>query len=233
MSSRELILNRIKDASKFPSEIPSVGFDFENEIKKEIAAITPKDNPGLWLQFQKELEAISGEFYSFFSMDEAAEIISKLLLELKIEKIGISKENICNDVAIKLKEKIASLEIVSPVELNAEERKKEFAATEAAIVHPAFAVADIGSLVFNYDTTGTSYPHFLCDNTFVIINENQIIANQFELFDKIDVEESKNMVFVTGPSRTADIEKVLVLGAHGPRRLLVIKIKNQIERGSL
>ncbi len=41
------------------------------------------------------------------------------------------------------------------------------------------------------------------------------------------ITERKNMVFVAGPSRTADIEKVLVLGAHGPRKLLVILIDSE------
>ena len=41
---------------------------------------------------------------------------------------------------------------------------------------------------------------------------------------KVDIERAKNMVFVTGPSRTADIEKTLVLGAHGPRRVTIIAI---------
>jgi L-lactate dehydrogenase complex protein LldG len=56
------------------------------------------------------------------------------------------------------------------------------------------------------------------------VKRENLLENQFELFHKIDFEKAKNMVFVTGPSRTADIEKTLVLGAHGPRRVTVILI---------
>lgn len=225
MSSREEILNRIKNGLKTPSEIPTVGVDIDRKIEDGIASITPKNIAGLWAQFQNELETISGEFHPVKSINEAAEVISEFLDESKSHRIGISRETICRDVADAVRKESNSVEIISPDELTHEERKREYAITEVAIVHPAFAVADIGSLVFPYDQTGTSYPHFLCDNTFVIVRQSQIVANQFELFRKMDPERTKNMVFVTGPSRTADIEKVLVLGAHGPRRLVVLKIE--------
>ena len=222
MNGRQAILNKIRDAVKIPSEIKSVNNNLDDAIKKGIASVTPKSKDELWAQFKKELETINGEFYSVTNISQVVDIIAKLLTDSKFDRVGISKEYICHDIAERIQRKIQTLQIISPEKLDYEKRKKEFAVTEAAIVNPVFAVADIGSLVFLYDQTGTTYPHFLCDNTFVIINQNQIVANQFDLFENLDQSKTKNMVFVTGPSRTADIEKVLVLGAHGPRKLAVI-----------
>jgi hypothetical protein len=57
-----------------------------------------------------------------------------------------------------------------------------------------------------------------------VIQGDKVVASQFELFGKIPPADARDMFMVAGPSRTADIEKVLVLGAHGPRRLVVIFI---------
>lgn len=222
MNGRHAILDKIKEALNSPSGITELNKDLDERINNGINLVTPQSKDDLWRQFKMELEAIAGEFYKVKNIGEAAEIISVFLTELNLNRIGISKEKICLDIAHEIEKKIQTVKIISCENFGYEERKKEFAVTEVSIVHPSYAVADVGSLVFLYDLTGTSYPHFLCDNTFVIINTNQIVANQFELFEKLDSNISRNMVFVTGPSRTADIEKVLVLGAHGPRKLIVI-----------
>lgn len=227
MNSREIILSKIRNSKKNESDSTFRISEIDEKIKSGVESITPKDRNGLWNQFQKEIEAISGEFYSVKSIDDAVGIISKFISENNFKNIGISKEPICKTLAATVKQFLPAVKIIHAIELVREERKKELADTEISIVHPSFAVADIGSLVFLYDETGTSLPHFLCDNTFAIVNKNQIVANQFELFEKLETEKSKNMVFITGPSRTADIEKVLVLGAHGPRKLVVILIEEK------
>lgn len=224
MNSREAILNRIRTANKIPSIIKKDDPQAENRIRDSIISLTPKDKSGLWNQFKTEFELINGKFYFVKDSIQAAGIISKFVKENKLNSIGTSGEDICLGVIDKVKEDISGLKIVSSRNLKFEERKREFSSIEIAVVHPFFAVADIGSLVFLYDQTKTSMPHFLCDNTFALITRNQIVPNQFNLLESLSREDSKNMVFVAGPSRTADIEKVLVLGAHGPRNLTVILI---------
>jgi L-lactate utilization protein LutC len=224
MNSREAILNRIRTTNKIPSIIKEDDPRAEERIRESIISLTPKDKSGLWNQFKTEFELINGNFYSVKDSVQAADVVIKFIKENKLSCIGTSGEDICKTTIKKVEENIPELKVVSSENLNFEERKKEFSSIELAVVHPFFAVADIGSLVFLYDQTRTSIPHFLCDNTFVLINRNQIAANQFELLESLNKEESKNMVFVAGPSRTADIEKVLVLGAHGPRNLTVILI---------
>lgn len=222
MSSKEKILSRISEALKVKSDLREPDKSADDKIKSSLNLITPKDNESLWAQFKVEIEKISGEYYSFNNEEEAAEFIHKVLNELNINLASSHELPGLKNIKEKLAEK--GVKISEALELNADTRKRETAQINAAIVEPSFAVADIGSLVFVMDDAGTSYPYFLCDNTIAVVKKEKIVANQFELFDKIEAEKSKNMFFVTGPSRTADIEKVLVLGAHGPRRLIVITI---------
>lgn len=222
MSSKEKILSRISEALKTKSHLREPDRSADEKIRQSLNSITPKDVSSLWAQFKTELEKISGEYYSFNSEDEAGAFILKILEELKIDKVSSYESDLLKSIKSRLTEK--GIAVSEAASLNAASRKKETAVISAAITEPSFAVADIGSLVFIMDDAGTSYPYFLCDNTIAVIKKENITANQFELLEKIDVEKSKNMFFVTGPSRTADIEKVLVLGAHGPRRLIVVSI---------
>lgn len=63
----------------------------------------------------------------------------------------------------------------------------------------------------------------------VVAREQQIAATLEEAFDatlKTSGTQDPSMItIITGPSRTADIEKTLVLGAHGPCRLVVILVR--------
>ncbi len=222
MNSRDKILNRIAEALKTKTESASDGGELERSISIARGSITPAGSDGLWNQFKAELEKISGEFYSVHSVDDAAGLINSLLNEMKINSAAIDNTADAAGAAQLLGKK--GIKITAALELEAADRKNVIAGMNASVVSPSFAVADIASLVFAMDDTGTSYPHFLCDNTFAIVRKGSITADQFELFERINPAKAKNMFFVTGPSRTADIEKVLVLGAHGPRRLIVIAV---------
>lgn len=223
MSSKEKILSRISDALKNKSELRTYNSSVTDEIKESLKTITPADNGALWEQFKIELEKIAGEYKPLKTLDEAVKFIYDLLTGMKVKAVGIDESKIAAGIMDKLIEK--NVAVVRASSLNCPERKKIISEMNCAVVGPSFAVADIGSLVFTMDDAKTSYPHFLCDNTIAVIKRENITANQFELFEKIDEEKANNMFFVTGPSRTADIEKVLVLGAHGPRRLIVITIE--------
>jgi len=61
---------------------------------------------------------------------------------------------------------------------------------------------------------------------FVIAYENQIVPDLPEALQQVSIADSSQITVITGPSRTADIEKTLVLGAHGPKRLCVCIIRN-------
>lgn len=103
-------------------------------------------------------------------------------------------------------------------------------------VTPAFAaIAETGTLMLHSSSTTPTTLHFVPDHHIVVLKSSQVTGTMEEAFqrlrDKLGSVENwpRTVNFVTGPSRTADIEGVPVLGAHGPRRLHIVLIENGAE----
>ena len=220
--SRETILNGLREAVSIPSELPKPPGDLDERIRKSLNKITPKDTSSLWGQFKDELERVSGEYFHVSQVEDALQIVVDVIKQNQYNKLVVTGEKVCQSVSDKLIQTQSSLQIIQSLELPHPERKQTLASIPAALVEAPWAIADIGSLVFPYDDTGTSLPHFLADCIIALVHTKNIQPNQFDFFKTLPADKAKNMVFVTGPSRTADIEKVLILGAHGPRRFVVI-----------
>jgi len=62
---------------------------------------------------------------------------------------------------------------------------------------------------------------FISQHLIIVLEKANLVANMHEAYQKIDVRESGYGVFIAGPSKTADIEQSLVIGAHGARSLTV------------
>jgi L-lactate dehydrogenase complex protein LldG len=65
---------------------------------------------------------------------------------------------------------------------------------------------------------------FLAQRVVIVVRADAIVADLHEAYARIDVRERPFGVFVAGPSKTADIEQSLVVGAHGPKELTVIVV---------
>ena len=85
-------------------------------------------------------------------------------------------------------------------------------------------VARTGSILLssknNLSRTISAYPPI----HIVVAYRNQLIYGLKEFFQKNDGAQSSAWSIITGPSRTSDIERTLVLGAHGPKELIVFLI---------
>lgn len=89
------------------------------------------------------------------------------------------------------------------------------------ILRGHFGVAENGAVWITDDKMGDRALPFICEHLAVIINSKDIYHTLHEAYDHTDHSVYDFGTFIAGPSKTADIEQSLVLGAHGPKSMTV------------
>lgn len=155
-----------------------------------------------YLQFKSVLESIGG----------TAELIPNL--EILKEKILLDKSN--------------NTFIIDTITGEASENEKqiflpafELEKVERAYIRGTLAVAENGAVwVYESQMKNRLLP-FICQHLVLVINKKDIVATLHDAYDVINVGSEGFGVFIAGPSKTADIEQSLVIGAHGARSTTV------------
>lgn len=96
---------------------------------------------------------------------------------------------------------------------------------EVAIVNAQFGVAENGSVWLTDNEIKIRALPFICEHLAVVLQKNDLVNNMQEAYNLIGESEYNFGVFIAGPSKTADIEQSLVLGAHGPKTMTVFVIQ--------
>jgi L-lactate dehydrogenase complex protein LldG len=96
-----------------------------------------------------------------------------------------------------------------------------------SLQHGYAAVAETGTLMLPSAPERPTTLNLLSDTAIVVLRASRVVGAYEEAWDMLRAEQAdmpRNVMLVTGPSRSADIESVLELGAHGPRRVHVVLI---------
>lgn len=193
--SKDEILNKIKQSIKNRS------IDLnENEYQYE------NNNDNLLVTFKESLLSVSADFEVLTKSSEINNIIHSYFPE--------------NDRTINT---IKSLSIKS-IDISTINNPKQLHPLNTAIIKGEFSVAENGTIWIDGGKLEFRAIPFLCENLVVVVNKKNIVLDMHEAYEKIDKSNHDYGVFITGPSKTADIEQTLVVGAQGPKRLLVILV---------
>ena len=96
------------------------------------------------------------------------------------------------------------------------------------------AIAETGTLMLISGPRSPTTLNFLPETHIVVVREDQVVASYEDGWDRLRASGQtlpRVVNFITGPSRTADIEQHIELGAHGPRRLHIVLVEeNQAAR---
>lgn len=88
-------------------------------------------------------------------------------------------------------------------------------------------VAETGSVVLAQESRRHRIDHLLASRHVVVLSERAIVPSLDLAMHKVAQKVRRGcryLTFVSGPSRTADIEKILTIGAHGPRELVIVLV---------
>jgi len=106
---------------------------------------------------------------------------------------------------------------------------------QVSLQHAWAGVAETGTLLFPSEAVRPATLNLLPDTEIALLHASAIVGAYEEAWDRLRAERvdpmtggfmPRNLMFVTGPSRSADIEQTLELGAHGPRRLHVLLVED-------
>lgn len=96
---------------------------------------------------------------------------------------------------------------------------------DVLVCESSLGVAENGAVWIATGDTVLRAALFLAARVVIVVREAQLVDDLHEAYERIDVRASVYGAFVAGPSKTADIEQALVVGAHGPKALTLVLVR--------
>jgi len=209
--TKEEILDRIRQGlkkaefKKFPS----------TDLKSSDVFHTP-DKPLIEI-FEEELVKISGVFYYCTDPNDLVDKLKKIHDEYNL--------SICYSPDLSLTSFVKQAEIQYTAKFENEINIK------SGISTCEFLIARFGSVMVSSALAGARRIFSFPEIHVVVAYENQLVMELEEALEGIQLkykdELPSQITNIAGPSRTADIEKTLILGAHGPKKLIVLLLKKE------
>jgi len=233
--SRAEILGKIRRALVKPRTAHHHGHSSAtSDLGKLFASVGSRD--GVVEKFQKEFELVSGEFHFCESGTAVLQLLTQIVQSSAAKKVAISQHEICKrlEVAKGLEARLPEVNILvedieSENSFNRTALRNSMAQVQLSITGAEYLIAETGTIVMLAGAQASRQISLLPSIHIVLATPQQIFPNMAELFLEIQREHGTKLpgsalTCITGPSRTADIEKVLIKGVHGPMRLILLMV---------
>jgi L-lactate dehydrogenase complex protein LldG len=221
MNNREIILGRIREALKITAQHPT--FDDETLTSPSISFQKWLPPVGETLEeqielFRQNVENLKAEFRVCADMNEAVQFVKKLAANDGWKKIGLHRGELTDAVARELN--LEKVQTDNGYAVNNLEN------CEAGLTECESLIAQTGSVLVSARSAGGRALSVLPPHHIVWARRNQMVPDLTVALrraqEKFKGQFSSFLSFITGPSRTGDIERILVLGAHGPKKLTIL-----------
>lgn len=226
LSERENILGRIREALQTKAPLPGSHGDACGHTPLEPPAAHARE----WLPsvgktaeeqfelFAKNAADLKADFQLLASRDELTSALATIRGAENWQRIASHDGELSN---------FASKSLGLPVLLTDQGYDvQEMEKCDAGITECDALIAQTGGVVVTSRSTGGRALSVLPPHHVVLARRNQLVADLPAAFELLQTKYSDNypsmISFITGPSRTGDIERILVLGAHGPKKLTIL-----------
>ncbi|MBE0639264.1 MAG: LUD domain-containing protein [Bacteroidales bacterium] len=208
ITTRENIYKHIRNALIDKVENPFIGMDTESPVyhpMKETDDVT----------FAQEFTRVAGKFVYCENDEDLAQKLKYIIMENKLQNVFCFEE--------KLKPLLEEFEIP----FNAKPDMVLEVATGISFCE--CLVSRMGSVVVSSVQFSGRRLHALPEIHIIVAYTSQLVTDLKDAFALLKVKYQNTLpssiTVITGPSRTADIEKTLVMGAHGPKELYVFLVE--------
>lgn len=226
MSERENILGRIREALTVPAPRP----DQPHAIASPgPATASPTAHAREWLPpvgstledrlalFSRNAATLKADFHLLPSLDDLGPALCRLSATEGWSKVGTHWGELADLVCPKLGLPVCRTD--RPYDV------KELESCSVGISECDALVAQTGSVLVTSRSAGGRALSVLPPHHVVLARREQLLADLPQAFallkQKYGASYPSFISFITGPSRTGDIERILVLGAHGPKKLTI------------
>lgn len=166
-------------------------------------AIDAIQYPDVMIKFMESMKFVGGKAVELKESEDINQCIRKLYPAATSIASNIPEITIAN---------INPDEVAFPQELNG---------TDLAVVKGEIGVAENGCVWVSREIKEKAL-YFISENLVILLDKKNLVHNMHEAYDRIEKNDYGFGVFISGPSKTADIEQALVIGAHGARDVAVI-----------
>lgn len=212
-TSREKVLKKIRNALLEKQENPFTRSAFD-------APIYPDPAESIDLSFVEAFNRVDGRFIYCENTQELEEALSELA------RIRNWSSLLCQE------EKL--IPFIENAGLRADQSLAEYRDAGAGVISCEALIARTGSIMVSSRQGGGRRMNAFPDTQIVIGYTSQLVPDIEDGLAHIQKQygpKIPSMIsMITGPSRTADIEKTLILGMHGPRELFLILVEDMAEQ---
>jgi L-lactate dehydrogenase complex protein LldG len=175
--------------------------------------------------FRQSLDAVGGQSIVARSEMEAAQAVQEIIVKMKAQRVAVSDSPLVRRVIERVRSTAELLENIAGLDLFD---------CDVGLTGAQFGVAETGTLVMDSEQERHRLSSLL-PPVHVVLMEAQSIRHTLDevlqsLSKKGKNELSRTVTFITGASRTSDIELNLTIGVHGPGEVYVIVVENEATR---
>lgn len=170
-------------------------------------------------QFKVKAEGVSAEVHRYATKAESLNFIKRFL-----EQEGLADKPGCHAVWADgpFLSAADKTELAENTGIKFAVSREHAAGARFGLSQVDWALADTGTLVQDSTAVEQRLVSTLSSIHIALIATNRILPDLPTLLTRISPKESGYIAMITGPSRTADIERVLTIGVHGPERLVIL-----------
>jgi L-lactate dehydrogenase complex protein LldG len=218
MSDRTLILERIRTALE-----PGRGQDL-NELPDLVRPALEGGSEGRVRRFIDEVEAVSGSVHRVPDLDAASRALDRLIRSNEISELAVSRNPLARAISSRV---IGQHQVLDP-----EDNKAALANSGMGLSGARLGIAEHGTLMLVPEDDHGRLVALLPPHHVAVLFVGDVVGTLAEAIRHLGEEPIPSTVtFVSGPSRTADIEQTLVIGIHGPSRVDIILIDGERQDG--